>query len=270
LAWQDHVAKLTEKERDLFLSSQTEEIGKYVAAIEAASKKQEKNSRAIKISGKLEPLINALNMYAPIANTLIQADPSPSAFVLGGITCILSIPSRFLEYQVKIVEMLSDMGTKLAFLSRYEKEIYQTDALVQKSLIDLYGDVLDFCREASKLLYDENGSPRGTLKTFVTSLWQPYQSKLGAVAKTFEQNLKVFEASASFADRRNEKIFRGIATQAMMHHYQDNQNMIGMLSSIGQRTLVDAERSQMQESAAGDLELRRTRGKYWTKYVEWC
>jgi hypothetical protein len=262
LAWQDHVAKLTEKERDLFLSSQTEEIGKYVAAIEAASKKQEKNSRAIKISGKLEPLINALNMYAPIAHTLIQADPSPSAFVLGGITCILSIPSRFLEYQVKIVEMLSDMGTKLAFLSRYEKEIYETDAQVQKSLIDLYGDVLEFCREASKLLYDENGNPRSALKTFVTSLWQPYQSKLGAIAQRFEHNLEIFEASARFADRRKEKIFRAIATQAMMHDYQNNQNMMGTLSFISQRILVDEKRSQVQESGSGDIILRRMQGEY--------
>jgi hypothetical protein len=262
VAWQNHVAKLTEKERDLFLSSQTGDISKYMTAIETASKKQEKSSRGIKISGKLEPLFNALNMYAPIAHTLIQADPSPSAFVLGGITCILSIPARYLEYQVKIIEMLSEMGNKLALLSRYEKEIYQTDTQVQKLLIDLYGDVLDFCREASKLLYDENGFLRSTLKTFVTSLWQPYQSKLGAIAQRFEHNLGIFEQSARFADRRNEKIFRAITTQAMMHNYQDNQNIMGTLSSIGERVLIDGKRSQMQESANRDVELRRTRGEF--------
>jgi hypothetical protein len=192
---------------------------------------------------------------------MIQADPSPSAFVLGGITCILSIPSRFLEYQVRIVEMLSKMGDGMALLSRYEKEIYESDAQVQKSLIDLYGDVLDFCREASKLLYEENGKPRSTLKTFVTSLWQPYQSKLGAIAQRFENNLGIFESYAKFADRRNEKFFRSTTTQAMIHHYQDNLNMLGTLSSIRQRLQVDEKGSQTQESAAMEIELRRIRGE---------
>ena len=161
LAWQNHVAKLTEKEREMFLNGNIGEIDNYVAALDAASKRQRKDSRAVKISEKLKPLIDALNMYAPIAHTMSQADPSPSAFVLGGISCVLSILPRFLEYQASIIEMLSNMADGMALLSRYEKEIYENDAQIQKCLIDLYGDVLDFCREASKLLYEENGKPRG-------------------------------------------------------------------------------------------------------------
>ena len=85
--------------------------------------------------------------------------------MLGGITCILSIPSRFLDYQLKIIDMLSQMGNMMDLLTKYDTEIYPNDDHIQPILTTLIGDVLDFCREASKLVLDEDGSPRNTRKT---------------------------------------------------------------------------------------------------------
>jgi hypothetical protein len=255
-ALQNHLTKLTDKERELFLSLSQMDITEYVVKIEQAATEQKLASKAVRIAQKLEPLVRTVKMYAPIAHTVLQADPSPSMFVLGGVTCVLSIPSRFLSHQLHIIDSLSEMGNTMSLLTKYDTEIYSNDDHIQSILTTLIGDVLDFCREASKLVLDEDGSRRRTWKILGRSFWEPWEARMGAIEERFRKNFQYFERSAGLVDRRIEKEHHALHMMGMMHQDHINQNLMGSLFSIHQTMLADFNRNQF-------LELRRLKGERW-------
>jgi hypothetical protein len=97
----------------MFLKHGARDPEEYVQRLKTTCREQGEKSRAAKVARLIRPLFNTMNMYAPIARTMIQADPTSSALVLGGITCIMSISSRFLDHQEKIVDVLAEMSPKL-------------------------------------------------------------------------------------------------------------------------------------------------------------
>src|SRR5580700_9316923 len=106
--WRAQIARASKAERDMFLQHRAADLGKYTAAIEKTVLDHGKDSWSLKVARLLNPLFQTMNMYAPIAQTMIQADPTSSSLILGGITCIMAISSRFLDYQEKMAKMLSD------------------------------------------------------------------------------------------------------------------------------------------------------------------
>jgi len=135
-----------------------------------------------------------MNLYAPVAQTMVQADPTSSALFLGGITCIMAISDRFLEYQEKIVEMLVNMGKKIPILVEYGSEVYQNNGSIQEALMEIFGDILQFCTKAYHVFRDEDGKPRTSVYTFVKSLGRSFEIHFGETVKKFEKDLQAFEA----------------------------------------------------------------------------
>jgi ankyrin repeat domain-containing protein 50 len=259
-AWRTHIGKLSEEERERFLRYRAEDVKQYAAAIEATVKDQGKNSRAIQVAQLISPLFQTMNMYAPIAQTMIQADPSSSSLVLGGITCIMSISSRFLDYQEKIAKMLSEMLEKLEILLEYGASVYRSNAQVQTALMKVYGDILQFCIEASRLFLDDSGQPRSSLKTFVASLRQPFESKFSDIVYKFERHLTAFEERAKLVDRERMEADRALQFQFMRHQiFESNQSSRGVVH-VGHQMLEVANRRQLDEVESHNREARVIQG----------
>ena len=262
-AWQRHLQKLTPEERQLFethFKGLKEDTSKYVSELHTASVAQASASRAILISNRLQPLFQTFNLYAPIANTIAQGDPSPSSFILGGITCLLSIPGRFLEFQSKITETFADMAKELKILPFYDRKIYTDDPIVLEALIAVHIDVLEFCREASKFVY-KDGRLRSSLKIFGTSLTKSYNDKLGGIVLRFYKDLEHFEKTATSASRRVTENFQRFAVQAHWHNHRQLLDIAGTLSRIDQRSFEESTKVEFVESEKGNEELRRERGE---------
>ena len=199
-----------------------------------------------------------MNMYAPIAEAMIQADPTPSALILGGITCIMSISKRFQEYQERIAKMLSEMLEKLDILLKYGTNIYKNNSQVQSALIEVYGDVLDFCIQASKLFLDDKGKERSSLKTFLTSLGKSFESKFSDILYRFDRHIKAFESAATYVDRERGEADREVASQFMQSQiYESNQIHKGV-DAIGYQMLVtnQKQREAAEKERAESLRIR--------------
>ena len=203
-AWRAKLAKASQTERDMFLEYKAGDLQQYATAIESSVKDHGKNSRALRVAHLLNPLFETMNMYAPIAQTMIQADPTSSSLILGAITCVMAISKRFEEYQEKIAKMLSEMLGKLEILTKYGENIYKNNGQMQQAIIDVYGDVLDFCVQASRLFLDDKGNERNSLKTFLTSLGKSFEVKFSDVLYRFDRHLKAFEATAMYVDRERQ------------------------------------------------------------------
>ncbi len=202
-----------------------------------------------------------MNMYAPIAQTMIQADPSPSALVLGGITCIMSISSRFVDYQEKVAKTLSEMLEKLEILLQYGASVYRNNAPVQTALVEVYGDILQFCIEASRFFLDDKGNPRSSLRALVSSLWQPFESKFSDILYKFDRHLNAFEERARLVDRERMESGRAMQFQLMRNQifegYQNQRDVV----SIGYQMLDVASRRQQEEVENRIREIRKMRGR---------
>jgi ankyrin repeat domain-containing protein 50 len=258
--WRSHIGNLSKEERDRFLRYSAADVKQYIAAIEKTVKDQSKKSRAIRIAQLINPLFQTMNMYAPIAQTMIQADPSSSSLVLGGITCIMSISSRFLDYQEKMAKTLSEMLEKLEILLQYGASVYRNNAPVQTALMEVYGDILQFCIEASRLFLDDSGQPRSSIKTLLASLRQPFESKFSEILYKFDRHLKAFEEKAKLVDRERIESGRAMQFQFMRNQivesYQNHRDVV----SIGYQMLEVASQRQLEESENRIREFRRMRG----------
>jgi hypothetical protein len=199
-------------------------------------------------------------MYLPVAQTMASANPMPAAFVLGGISCLLSVPSRFLDFQEKIADMLWEMGESFSLLTEYG-DLYQSDANLQQLLIELFGDIFDFCREASKLLYDKDGLHRDTSKMIFKSLWQDYEMALGSIAKRFHRHFDMFQKRATLVNTTTASRYQALAVQAYMQQSQNNQDIMGTLSSIHEQIWVESRRRDMQATVTRSYEWFRRRGE---------
>jgi hypothetical protein len=201
--------KLTDSERKLFKDNEITNFDELLASAQSASKTQEDKSRTTHIVKKLRPLIEGINLYAGVAQTMVQANPAPAALVLGGINCLMSIPSRFAEYQEKISNILFDMGRQLQNLKKYQVNMYENESEIDDALLQVYIDMAEFCREAARLLFDRSGKPRSSFKTLLRSTLQPFDYKLGEMAKKFDSDIRHFEKSIEIVFQKDRQNFQG-------------------------------------------------------------
>ncbi len=232
----------------MFLKHRAGDLAEYVKHLELTCREQGEKSRAAKVARLIRPLFDTMNMYAPIARTMIQADPTSSALVLGGITCIMSISSRFLDHQEKIVNVLAEMGEKLEILLKYGSDIYANNDEVQNSLMVVFGDILQFCSEAWNMFLHENGEPRSSVKAFITSLGKSFEMKFGDILSKFDKDLAIFNERALLCDRRKTKEFQGLQLRYMEHQLAKTQNNFSAICSMGQRMIETVNRGQLEEA----------------------
>jgi hypothetical protein len=211
----------------------------YVQIIEKDIQDSNKSSKTLKVAKWIKPVFKTLNMIAPTAINYAPVDPRMSGIVLGAITNVLSISSRYVDYQEGIEGMISDMASKLDFVGQYGDSIFPKDLELRKALIRVYSVILKFCVDASRLFINEKGKKRAAILRVGKSSWETFQSKFGDVRAEFGRRLEDFRfAVGTCRDRaitqlgRNQEIFIEFVVQAT--------------SSLEQKMEESRQREEMQ------------------------
>ncbi|KAH0237778.1 4-hydroxyphenylpyruvate dioxygenase, partial [Aureobasidium melanogenum] len=112
----------------------------------------------------------------------IQANPDISSIAVGGIKLITDIAVGFTKYFGKLTDMFNRLSETIVPLERYAECIELLN--VENALIDVYGDILDFCKASSALFLDQNGRSKvpTTLRVFLHSQWVPFEAEFGDIA----------------------------------------------------------------------------------------
>ena len=250
-AWKTHLGKLSEAEREMFLKYRKSDLAQYVSGIEDICRKQGDQSKGLGVARLFKPLFGTMNLYAPVARIMIQADPTSSALVLGGITCVMAINDRVLTYHDKIVEMLADMGEKIPILIEYGSEIHQNNDSVQEALVEVFGDILQFCSKAYHMYWDKDGKPRTSAYTFIKALGKSFEMHFGETVQKFEKDLQHFEDRAQLCDRRETKDFRSLQVQYMRHHTKQVMHMHQAMLSMSQQQMPISMNERPMEMLEG-------------------
>jgi len=215
------VGKLTAEELKSFLKLSRPgdpTLDQYATAIEAVIGEKVKKSKSIKAAKWLRPLFEFVNMYAPIGTSLSQLGPSPASLIFGGITCVFSASIKFVEYQEKLVEMLSSMVDNLAVVEQY-KTLFPDNPGLQTAIVAVYIDILRFCVKASRLFLDEKGKERSGGVLFASSLGRPFEAKFGEPLRAFKEHMATFERHAALAD--SQRLASMHKTQLAAMGYQE-------------------------------------------------
>lgn len=257
IAWDRHVAKFSEADRKRFSLLGRGEIVDYVTAIEQALVKQKKGSKAFKVAEWFEPFADFVSWRLPILSSAVSAanavHSSPAPLVLDGIAQILKLSTDFTGYQRSLVKALADMSEKVQDILRYNEQIWH-DVQVKSALIEIYSDVLEFCRKAMELLVRPDGRPiSGGSNTFKLSVFHPFQSVFGEDIASFDRHTAKLKRKADFFQQKIQQSAFALASRT----HQDQQDISAQVSLLMARfeesSLVS--RRQIDQS---DVEKRGT------------
>lgn len=230
-AWKARCDSLTAEERRLFesVANGCSGLDQYVKKLETACQKHRDESTLFKIFDWLDPFLTAVNIFMPIPQAMVQSYPNPGALVLGGIVAVVDATNRFRDYQKLTLQMLSQMSSKATLSLQYEAEVYQGEAAVQAALVDVYGDIIDFCLKAVRVL-STMGDIQAKVKGLALAIFRKYESHLGAEVARFERDVDILESKANLVDKlrikqilENQQDFNQKLGSAMGEHFRREQ-----------------------------------------------
>lgn len=224
-------------------------LAQYTAHIENLCKKQGEASKGMKIANFVRPWYRVMNQYAPVAETIMQADPTSSTILLGGITCILSISDRYGNFPEKIMDTLSVMGDKIDLLTKYGEDVYQDNDSVQGAIVEVFADVLRFNKRALQLLLHEDGRPKSTARMFFKSVISSFQGHFGDIVGKFEKDLAKFEEQAKLCSTIETHQYQSNHTEALVYIASEimqtradiHQNHVSAMSSYAQHSATHGQ-----------------------------
>ncbi|KAH0372470.1 hypothetical protein KCU65_g993, partial [Aureobasidium melanogenum] len=158
---------------------------------------------------KIARFLSLLDRLLGGVTVAIQANPDISSIAVGGIKLIIDISVGFTRYFGKLTDMLDRLSEIIAPLERYAERFELLN--VGNALIDIYGDILDFCKAASALFLDRNGKSKvpTTLKIFLHSQWVPFEAEFGDIAGRMNHHCNILlhaaQAELLYADKVKER-----------------------------------------------------------------
>ena len=244
--WRSKVQGLSAEQRKEFLAHQRDGLASYVSEFEDIARRQG-GGHAYRIAALIKPLWNLSKVLAPIASDpwLSQLDPSHASLVLGGLSYLLSISGKLIDYHDRVIDCTVSMLERLQVVEKFEAlyEKHGGDDL-RDAAITICADVLQFCVEASKLFVDDRGKARGSARILLSSIWSSFEAKFGQLNKDFEKHVKLFETYAQLASARRQE---------------------GFMRDREERDKLDDEESFQRvknEEQLRLMELTRSRGKF--------
>ncbi|PYH94744.1 hypothetical protein BO71DRAFT_224781 [Aspergillus ellipticus CBS 707.79] len=97
----------------------------------------------------LAPVVQVLNAYSGLVDTLVSADPMPTAIIWGCLRAVIDCSQRFLELYDKISDQIKTLSTHLVVLTEYE-ELFDRSATMRELLQASYIDIIRFWRRVDK------------------------------------------------------------------------------------------------------------------------
>ncbi|KAK2764726.1 hypothetical protein CKAH01_04891 [Colletotrichum kahawae] len=173
----------------------------YTERLQNAIGKREDSSKILWFAKKVRPVYDFVKNFTPVANAASELSPVPFSAVLGGITCILSIGVKVDDYQAKMVETLDKMIFQLDLLKDYKSEaLFERDAKVEASQVNVTTDILKFCVAAAKILFNEKGKPHNALLHLLKLQLKDFDATFGGIEAQFSRHIEELEDRRKFQD----------------------------------------------------------------------
>jgi hypothetical protein len=160
--------------------------------------KTHKNSSGFRPrSDSISKFLALLQRFMAGITTAIQADPAPSAIIVGAVQLVLVSAMEIVTFFNRLTEMMNRLSDYLGPITKYATMAHHSDMLRQE-VADVYGDILVFCTAARRVFLDERGNNKNfvSLRTFLRVQWDPFETTFGDIEKRFKHHLDVLGCSS--------------------------------------------------------------------------
>jgi hypothetical protein len=136
----------------------------------------------------------------------IQAYPDISSLVVGAVRIVIDLAIDFVEFFGKLADMLCQFEDYLEPLADFAKGS-QDSVRVQKTVANVYGDLLDFCQKARRVFVDINGNPRKwtSWRLFMRQQWEPFETEFGLIKINMRHHLDVLCLASQALQLHNDR-----------------------------------------------------------------
>lgn len=190
--WRAEVESLDERQRQAFLEALPDgSLDNYASAVQKVVVDKLEGSRTVKIAAWLQPLVSVVDMVKPFQDSLKEVYP-PAATILGGVICVLKLSSSFSKYQESLLAAFRRMADALRVINKY-KSVFPSTPEMQLALMEVYGDILKFCSQASSPFLNKSGRAKSTAHIFVSSHLKSFENELEPIEKSLAQHLGNFD-----------------------------------------------------------------------------
>ncbi|KAK0745592.1 hypothetical protein B0T18DRAFT_428716 [Schizothecium vesticola] len=253
--WDAVVRELTtSEEREAFFNEvkHVSTLSDYAQAIARHVRDTNEGSKTIRIAKWIRPVLEGLNMIAPMAMNLCPVDTRISGVVLGAIANVLAVSSKYVDYQERLERKVAEMASMLDFAAQYSDYVFPKSLSLRKALIKLYSVILRFCVDASRLFIARDGSKRAAISRVVRSSWETFETRFGDVTAEFAQRYEEFKLAIGAC--RDRAI-------AQLHHNQNaaTDMLQHGLSTLERKLQEDHEREEMRRIKERTASLRQER-----------
>ncbi|KAI4715553.1 hypothetical protein E4T48_08264 [Aureobasidium sp. EXF-10727] len=205
-AIQKHLDKVSEAERQAFYQANiTISPDSLLERLRSLDTQHASESSFRPCADKVAKCLGLLDRLLGGVAIAVQANPDISSIAVGGVKLIVDIAAGFAKFFGKFADMLDRFSEILAPLERYAQRFELLS--VGSALIDVYGDVLDFCKASSALFLDRDGKTKAhtTLQTFLHTQWAPFETEFGEIACRMDRHCGVLlhaaQAELLYADK---------------------------------------------------------------------
>ncbi|KAG9558105.1 hypothetical protein KCU71_g10405, partial [Aureobasidium melanogenum] len=206
VAIQNHLDKLPETERKVLAqANSTITPDGLVAKIKLMDTEHASKSSFRPHATTVAKLLSLLDRLLGGTAIAIQANPDISSIAVGGVKLVVDTAMQFAKFFDKLTDMLDRLSEVIAPLERYSQRFELLN--VGNALVDVYGDILDFCRASSALFLDKDGRSKihTTFEIFLHSQWEPFETEFGEIVGRMDRHCNVLlhaaQAELLFAER---------------------------------------------------------------------
>jgi hypothetical protein len=207
LAIQRHLDKITDAEKEAFReASKSIDEENLLSKARACDDAHKQRSSFRPQAERLAKLLNLLDRFMGGIAIGIQAHPEISSLVVGAVRIVIDLAINFVDFFSKLADMLCQFEDYLEPLADFAKAS-QDSVPVQKTVANIYGDLLEFCQKARRVFVDTNGNPRKwtSWRLFMRQQWEPFETGFGPIKINMQHNLDVLRLAGQALQLHNDR-----------------------------------------------------------------
>ncbi len=197
LAIERHLRKITDTEKEAFREA-SRNIDEYslLSKARAYDDAHKQSSSFRPQAERLSKFFNLLNRFMGGVAIGVQAYPEISSLVVGAVRIVIDLAIDFVTFFSKLTDMLCQFEDYLRPLAEYAKASEDFE-LVQETVANVYGDLLDFCKKARCVFVDAKGCPRKwtSLRLFLRQQWEPFETEFAPIKTNMQHHMDVLAHS---------------------------------------------------------------------------
>ena len=193
LAVQRFIQKIPKAEKDAFReASETIDEDNLLSRARACDEKHKQSSSFRPQAEPISKFLNFLNHFMGGVAIGIQAYPEILSLAVGAVRVVIDLAIGFSTFFSRLSDMLSQFEDYLGPLVEYAKAS-EYQKLVQETVANVYGNLLEFCQGARRVFGNSKGRTRKmtSLRLFFRQQWEPFEVVFGHINTDMQHHLGV-------------------------------------------------------------------------------